>query len=244
MKITNLMGLIAAMALIACPGPSDTVDGGVTADGCAAVDGGGGGAGSTSKTGSILVTQSATQVLNTTYYGGGATASFGTTTVPAGLTNPCTTITSGSCTSVRCVTVDAGTGDAGPMVITTRESAGTITIAGSSIDGGITLAGSGTNIFTSRIWADGATLSASSTGAAVPAFSVKTVVVPGSTVVSCVFAASAGTGSVPVDLLSKFEAGSGYLIVGSSNATDFTAGDYAVKFQAVGLGALGRVSFQ
>jgi len=66
----------------------------------------------------------------------------------------------------------------------------------------------------------------------------------GSTVIICTFAASAGTGSVPTDMLSKLDAAQGYLITGSSNVTDVAAGGYAVKLHAMGSGAVGQVVVQ
>ena len=289
---TSLTGLLAAVALCACPG-GGTVD---TDGGTTGKDGGGTTGPTTTKTGNILITQSATKVLDMTYYGGFATASFSTTVVPAGTTSPCVVTTSGSCTATRCTPVDAGTGsDAGAGPTNTVDSAGVITIGGTLIDGGITLTPTGANYPTaiqmSRVWADGATLTAGAAGATVPAFSGKTVVTPGSITVTapactltscgtvnranalpvtwtggasgnvtvtlttssggntgivvCTFAASAGTGSVPADALSKLDAvAQGYMAIGSSNATDFTSGDYAIKLHAVGPGAQGAVVVQ
>ncbi len=57
-------------------------------------------------------------------------------------------------------------------------------------------------------------------------------------IVSCSFAAEAGTGTIPTQMLSQLDTMQGSLSITSENETNFAAGDYAVRFRATGAGGV------
>ncbi len=91
--------------------------------------------------------------------------------------NPCVITTSSNCTTTVC-TSDGGLSE----TVVTLSSAGTLSIAGTLVDGGISLMprtnGTYYDQLNTQLWAGGETLTLSATGAVVPAFSAQTVVAP------------------------------------------------------------------
>ncbi len=204
----SLMVSVVVVVCVGC-GSAGTPDGGVGAPGGGGAGGGTGGSGggpagpTTTKGGSVTLSQSVFTVGGMDYVSGSVVAAFSTivSSGPPNSGTSCTTQTVGSCTSSRCVTVDAGTPvDAGFTL--TQDSAGVITIAGTKLDGGVTLVPSADNTYaalsaTSRLSAVGDTLTVSAAGATVPAFSGKTVVTPASVTVTAPGCAASNCGSIP-----------------------------------------------
>jgi hypothetical protein len=141
-------------------------------------------------------------VMGMSYCGGSASAAFSTSTF-SGSTN-CTTSTVGDCQVIDCPpgNSDAGssfTGDGGTGAM--LDSAGDITIAGSLVDGGITLTYANglyhsSAPLTGRYFNGGATLTVSAAGATVPAFSGKSVTAPGDITITAPTCATSMCGTI------------------------------------------------
>ncbi|MCU0701705.1 MAG: hypothetical protein MUC96_34795 [Myxococcaceae bacterium] len=138
----------------------------------------GGQASTTLRSGTITLTQSSFMVAGMTISSGSISGSFTSVSGPAGA-SPCVESTVSNCTTTVCDFAMGGGADAGTT--STLDSAGMLSVAGTRVDGGVTLApgamGTYSRTFMSQLWGGGETLTVAATGAAVPAFS-QTVAAP------------------------------------------------------------------
>ena len=167
--MTRILTMALVVALAACGSRGGGAGGGSDAGGSG---GGSGGA----RQGTINVGQACVTVGGAEYCTASAKAWFNTPPNPA---NPyCKTSTLVGCEIYECGPLADG-GLPSPMP---PESAGTITLSGTRVDGGlkVTFDAGGYDLFSlgNRIWASGDTIVASGTGATVSAFAGKTVNAP------------------------------------------------------------------
>jgi hypothetical protein len=170
----------------------------------------------------------------------------------------CTRTQSGACNVVDCVS------DGGIPTLPPPRSAGTLSVAGTLVDGGISVAflpnGYATYPVSSRVWNGGNTLTVSAAGAAVGAFSGKTVVAPNAIVLTAPACSGDSCGSaskssalnltwtggassgVRVELLSAIPAGGGHSIVATCSFTSSPATVPAAVMASLGANSDGYAS--
>ncbi len=188
------MGCLVVTAL-ACTGSGDGGSGGGTGTGGSATSGGGGGSAGGSggggadnpNQGGISVEKTCADVMGTMACNFSSGTFFAKGVAPP--ERSCVSSTSGSCNVLDCLYAD----DGGAPPDSTQVSAGTISVAGTLVDGGVMMTFSADGgyfdgysaVFTSYSpWRGGETLTVSATGATVPAFTDKTVTAPADLIVT------------------------------------------------------------
>jgi hypothetical protein len=204
--------------------------------------GGGGGSGGSVggvATGNVLLLQSCATVGGSELCGGSVSANFQVDDGGYDAWHSCTRTQLGSCSVVDCLS------DGGIPTLPPPLSAGKVSVAGTLVDGGITLDflpyGYQTYPVSSRVWNPGDTLTVNAAGAAVAGFSGKSVVVPNEIVLTAPACSgdNCGTASrsaalnlmwtggassgLRVELLSAIPAGGGHSIVARCSFTSSPA---------------------
>jgi len=191
--------LCVAFTLLGCSsggsgsaGGGGTATGGGSGGGGTAAGGGSSDSGVPLKYGEIVIVQSCSTASGTERCQTSGSGTFATETVTTGNPN-CTQSTVDGCLVAQCAISDGGT------VSLMHASAGTLTIGGTLIDGGISLAYDGMGYglaFMQRAWSGGESVTLSATGATVPAFSAMSLIAPADVAVTSPACASFDCGAI------------------------------------------------